>query len=229
MSPPGRPKGEYRSAQHEGCLMTNIVFDLGGVLLRWRPREVMRAAMPQRALSDAAADDIAHAIFQGFGGDWGEFDRGTVDPAELVARIARRTGLPAADVQAVVDVIPAELEPLADTVALLVALAVRGHPLYFLSNMPAPYAEHIEREHGFFSHFRSGVFSGRVGHIKPEPAIFELATQQFGARAQDCLFIDDVAHNIDAARALGWHGHHFQGAAAARLALQRLGLLEGAA
>ena len=22
MSPPGRPKGEYRSAQHEGCLMS---------------------------------------------------------------------------------------------------------------------------------------------------------------------------------------------------------------
>ncbi len=205
--------------------MKNIVFDLGGVLLRWRPREVMRAAMPQRALSDAGADEIAHAIFQGFGGDWGEFDRGTVAPADLVQRIARRTGLAAADVQGVVDVIPAELEPLADTVELLAALAVKGHPLYFLSNMPAPYADHIQREHSFFKHFKDGVFSGRVGHIKPEPGIFELATRQFGAPAHECLFIDDVAHNIDAARALGWHGHHFRGAAAATLALRQLGLL----
>ncbi len=203
----------------------NIVFDLGGVLLRWRPREVMRAAMPQRALSDAAADDIAHAIFQGFGGDWGEFDRGTVEPPELVARIARRTGLPPADVQAVVDVIPAELEPLTEAVALLAALAQQGHPLYFLSNMPASYADHIERQHGFFSHFRGGVFSARVGHIKPEPAIFQLTAQQFGLVPAESLFIDDVAHNIDAAHALGWQGHHFLGAARATTALQGLGLL----
>jgi hypothetical protein len=57
-------------------------------VLRWRPREVVRAALPARVHT---SDDAAHwaaQVFQGGTGDWGEFDRGTVDVPTLAARIA---------------------------------------------------------------------------------------------------------------------------------------------
>jgi hypothetical protein len=43
--------------------------------------------------------------------------------------------------------------------------------------MPAPYADHLQSSNDFMNCFTDGVFSGRVGHNKPEQAIFELAAQ----------------------------------------------------
>ena len=67
--------------------------------------------------------------------------------------------------------------------------------------------------------FDDGVFSSRVRMMKPQPAIFHEAARRFAVAPADLLFIDDVAHNVAAARALGWQGVHFQGAAACEAAL----------
>lgn len=52
------------------------------------------------------------------------------------------------------------------------------------------------------------VISGEVGLRKPEPAIFELTTGRLGLRPQQCVFVDDLRHNVEAAVALGWVGVH---------------------
>ena len=65
--------------------------------------------------------------------------------------------------------------------------------------MPAPIADHLQSSNDFMNCFIDGVFSGRVGHNKPEQAIFELAAQRFGAaRPHDLLFLDDHAPNVQA-------------------------------
>ena len=182
----------------------NIVFDFGSVLLRWRPRVLLRQTLPHLATDEAATDALQQAIFQGFGGDWAEFDRGTVEVPELVRRIAARSGLAPHEVRSVIDALPAELQPLPECVAVLPRLRERGHRLYYLSNMPVPVAEHIERSHGFMAHFDDGIFSGRVRLIKPEPAIFEHAQQRFGLAPAHTLFLDDHPANVAAAQAAGW-------------------------
>lgn len=190
-----------------------IVFDFAGVLFHWQPQQLVRRELPRLAIDAAAAQRLVQAIFQGYGGDWADFDRGSVEAPALVRRIAARTGLEAADVQRVVDAVPAELQPMPDTVALLGRLHARGRRLHFLSNMPAPYADHLEREHAFLRCFESGVISARVRQIKPEPAIFTTAARHFGAAPAQLLFIDDVPGNVDAARRAGWQALHFVDAA----------------
>jgi putative hydrolase of the HAD superfamily len=190
-----------------------IVFDFAGVLFHWQPRRMLQRVLPQHAADEAAALRLADAIFQGYGGDWADFDRGRVEVPELVARIAARTGLPAQDVRDVVDAVPAELKPMPATVALLRRLHAQGRRLHFLSNMPAPYAEHLEREHRFLRCFESGVISARVQQVKPEPGIYDTAARLFGAAPADLLFIDDVADNVLAARDAGWQALQFIDAA----------------
>ena len=199
----------------------NFVFDLGGVVFNWQPLHLLQQALPHHAWDDVSAQDLSTRLFQGFapGSDWAAFDLGTVEPAALAERIARRTGLTPADVLAVVHAIPPHLEPQADTVDLMRRLKGAGHRLFYLSNMPAPYADHLERSHDFFVWFDDGIFSARLQLMKPEPAIFHEAVRRFGVAPGELLFIDDLAHNIDAARALGWQGVHFQGAAACEAAL----------
>jgi putative hydrolase of the HAD superfamily len=203
-----------------------IVFDFAGVLFGWHPPSLIRRELPGRATDDAGAARWADLVFQGYGGDWAEFDRGTLSAEALIERIAQRTGLAAAEVQRVVDGVPRELQPIDGTVALLQGLRDAGHPLYFLSNMPAPYADLLEALHPFVGWFDDGVFSARVRLIKPEPAIFELAARRFGVPPAELLFFDDVAANVEAARRAGWTAQQFTDATACEAELRRLGLLQ---
>lgn len=54
--------------------------------------------------------------------------------------------------------------------------------------------------------FDAVVISGEVGMRKPEPAIFELALDRIGLPASECVFVDDVPHNIAAAAEAGLVG-----------------------
>jgi putative hydrolase of the HAD superfamily len=202
-----------------------ITFDLGGVLLRWRPHELLRSCLPERTQTPQAVRALEQQIFEGFGGDWAEFDRGKIEPAPLAERIAARTGLRVAEALRIIDAVPAELQPLPDSVALLNRLHGLGRELYFLSNMPEPYAVHLEQTHAFMRLFRKGVFSARVQHVKPEPEIFARAQAAFGIVGEPALFIDDAAHNVRAARAMGWQAMQFRDAAQCETELTALGLI----
>ncbi|MBC7558835.1 MAG: HAD family phosphatase [Dermatophilaceae bacterium] len=54
--------------------------------------------------------------------------------------------------------------------------------------------------------FDAVVISGEVGMRKPEPEIFELALDRIGLPAAECVFVDDMAHNITAAQQAGLAG-----------------------
>jgi putative hydrolase of the HAD superfamily len=60
--------------------------------------------------------------------------------------------------------------------------------------------------------FEVVVDSAFVGVRKPEPEIYELTIERLGDGIEpaDCLFVDDVEHNVDAARDLGMQTVHFQ-------------------
>ena len=60
--------------------------------------------------------------------------------------------------------------------------------------------------------FELVVDSAFVGMRKPEPAIYELTVERLGdgLRPPDCLFLDDLEPNCDAARALGMTAVRFE-------------------
>lgn len=203
----------------------NVVFDFAGVLFHWQPPELLSRLLPHRTPDAAAARRLVDDIFQGYAGDWGEFDRGTVEPGPLAERIARRTGLPVDETRRVIDGVPAELTPIAGTVALLRELHAAGRPLYFLSNMPEPYAQHLEATHDFLALFRDGVFSARARLCKPEPEIFAFCERRFGLDPARTIFIDDMAGNVEAARAAGWRALQFVDPAQCTTALRAAGAL----
>jgi FMN phosphatase YigB (HAD superfamily) len=75
----------------------NVVFDFGGVLFRWQPHEFMPRLLPHRATNETAASTLVTDFFQGYSGDWDDFDRGAADEAIVARRIAWRTGLDLAE------------------------------------------------------------------------------------------------------------------------------------
>ena len=204
-----------------------VVFDFGAVLFRWQPLALLQQTVPELAPDETTARALAARIFESFTphSDWAQFDLGRIEEPALARRIARRIGAEASQVRRVIDAIPPHLEPQAPTVALFRALKARGHRLFFLSNMPLPYAAHLEREHAFVGEFDDGIFSGRVGLMKPHEAIFRLAEQRFALEPDQTLFIDDHLGNVRAAESLGWQGLRFATAESCAEALRQRGWL----
>lgn len=198
----------------------DVVFDLGGVVFRWQPLVLLQELFPEQVRSEAEAREWAGQIFQTFHpeADWALFDLGRIEPEPLAQRIAQRTGLAEADVRHLIANIPPHLQPIQGTVDLIHELKAQGHRLYFLSNMPAGYADHLVRVNPFFSQFEEGIFSAHVQQIKPLPDIFATAQTRWPLRDVP-VFIDDVQHNIDAAKQHGWRGIRFETPQQTRTAL----------
>ncbi|MCX7279114.1 MAG: HAD family phosphatase [Burkholderiales bacterium] len=207
-----------------------VVFDLGAVLLHWQPVDLVATMLPQHAPTPEAAQQLCERIFQGLhpGSTWAEFDRGRVEPDDLAVQLAAQTGVDADDLLDFIHAIPDHLHTKLDTAALLPRLQARGHRLVYLSNMPTPYSERLLQEREFFHYFDDGIFSGLVGLVKPEHAIYAKAESEFGLTPEHTVFVDDNAHNVQTARARGWQAIQFLDAAQCERDLQALGWLEPA-
>ena len=211
----------------------NIVFDFGAVLFDWQPAQLVRKHFPDHAQHDEAAQALAVDIFRH--ADWHAFDQGLLEQDEVMARTVARLGLPKDGVFELVDRIGERLTPIAESLAVLARLReqrdakvpVNGVPLqlYYLSNMPAPYARVLGQRHALLQWFEGGIYSGDVKLIKPDPAIFELLAARHGLVPGHTVFIDDLLANVEAARALGWTASHFQSAAQMAGELARMGAL----
>ena len=190
----------------------NLVFDFGAVLFHWQPALLVAAHLPEQAATPTAAVQLAQAIFGH--ADWHAFDRGSLSMDAVVLRTAQRLALPEALLQVLVAGIGDGLQPNEATLSVLAALSQRREQrgdvgLYYLSNMPVPYARTLERKHVFLRWFDGGIFSGDVLHCKPDPAIYQMLQARHALVPEQTVFIDDLQTNVDAACALGWRGIHF--------------------
>jgi putative hydrolase of the HAD superfamily len=70
--------------------------------------------------------------------------------------------------------------------------------------------------------FEVVVDSAFVGMRKPEPEIYTLTLERLGLPADVCAFVDDLAVNVEAARAAGMHGIVYAGTAQAIAELEAL-------
>jgi len=209
-------------------VFVNIVFDFGAVLFTWRPTVLLLQALPQHVHTPEEAAQLSHQLFGH--ADWHDFDRGLLDTDEVVARTAQRLGLSLQVLQGLMQSLGEHLTVLPESLAVLTQLHQRRlagdgvSGLYFLSNMPAPYARYLEQLHPFLQWFDGGIFSGDVSHIKPDPAIYQLLQSRYSLAPDRTVFIDDLKHNIAAAQSLGWHGIQFSSAQQLQTDLALLGL-----
>ena len=122
--------------------------------------------------------------------------------------------------------VPAELAPIEGTVALLRRLHADGRALYYLSNMPEPFAQHLERSHDVPGAVPAAGCSRRAS-ISSSPSARSSTTRPraFGIDPAQTLFIDDYEANVAAARAAGWQALHFQSPAQCEAELVTRGLL----
>jgi putative hydrolase of the HAD superfamily len=191
----------------------NLVFDLGQVMIRWEPEALVRRFFPDRCGTDAQAQSLAQTCFRSKA--WSDFDAGLLNTDGVALQLAQGIQEPLSRVRAMVVDIAHALTPIDASVHLLTQLhqwrqsqKVTGLRLWYLSNMPEPYAEHLIKAHSYFHAFDGGVFSGRVKLAKPDPAIYAHAELVLGLEPAHTVFLDDHRPNVQAANERGWQGVH---------------------
>jgi len=199
------------------CL--NIVFDLGGVVVRWQPEVIIAATFTEPRVQAIVRKEIfGHA-------DWIALDRGTLPWQHAVARAAQRTGLPEVEVVRLLRQVPPALVPIPETVDLLYRLKAQGHALFCLSNMHVASIEHLEKSYTFWQAFTGTVISCRLQLCKPEPAIYAYLLDQYGLKPDDTVFIDDMLVNLTAAASFGIATIQFESPAQCHRRLHELGCI----
>ena len=181
-----------------------VVFDFGGVLIGWDPRNLYSRYFPDEP--QAMEDFLAEISFM----DWNaQQDKGR-SFSEGVASLAKQFPHHANLINAYRENWRESITGIIDgTVEILQLLKDKGYLLYGLSNWSTETFGMVRHEFEFFNLFDEILLSGEVKLIKPEPEIFELFLQRIGKPADQCLFIDDSEPNIKTARKLGFDAVQF--------------------
>ena len=85
----------------------------------------------------------------------------------------------------------------------------RNQRLLLLSNTNCIHFQMAQERYPLLRNFDGYVLSYEVGVLKPAPGIYREAIARAGCRAEECLFIDDLAVNVEAARKEGMEATQF--------------------
>jgi epoxide hydrolase-like predicted phosphatase len=110
------------------------------------------------------------------------------------------------------DIYFAALDPNEPMIELMRELKAQGRRMALLTNNVREWEPLWRSMLPVDEIFELVVDSAFVGMRKPDPQIYELTLERLGSglNAGDCLFVDDVLVNVEAARELGMAAVHFQ-------------------
>jgi putative hydrolase of the HAD superfamily len=181
-------------------MIKNIVFDLGNVLISFKPAEYFEKNNYPQAIKATILADI-------FGSrEWLMLDNGEISTQEAIEAISSRSSLKKEEIVHIFNLRTDLMFPLDPNVRILPGLKKRGFKLYYLSNFPSDIFEEVKSGYYFFKHFDGGLISAEAKYSKPDRRIYEILTERYSLIPEECLFIDDLEINVMSAKAVGMKG-----------------------
>ena len=179
-----------------------VLCDLDGVLRRWPDTADLERAHGVPPGTLAAAAFAPHRLTPAITGRCTDEDWRAAVTEDLRAHTATAADLVAAW--------SAGAGAVDEDVAAVLALARAHGPVVVVTNATTRLESDVD-ELGLGRYVDAIVGSARLGVAKPDPGIYLAAAAEAGVPPERCLFVDDSAANVAAARALGMTGHHFTG------------------
>jgi glucose-1-phosphatase len=196
-----------------------IIFDVGGVLIRTHDHKPRRQWEKKLGLSEWESEQIV------FNSEMGrKAQQGAISDEALWDWVGQRLKLSQTDLAAFRNDFWAG-DVLDDG---LIDFIRRLRPAYqtaIISNATDGLHESLSNQHEIADAFDLIVGSAVEKVMKPAPEIFQRTLQRLGRLPEEAVFIDDFAHNIQAAQELGWHTIHFQPGTNVPAELAKLGVV----
>lgn len=184
--------------------INNIIFDLGGVLVDWKPEYLYRKVF------NGDEKKVRWFLDNICTNEWNaKQDAGRTIEEGVTSKIAE---FPEHE-----DLIRLFYDqwhqmfsgPIEENVELFKSLKTSGnYKIYALTNWSAEKWDKALELFPFFHDFDGVVVSGQEKTRKPYPKIYNLIIEKFDINPKKTIFIDDNEDNIIAAKALNLHGIH---------------------
>ena len=194
---------------------------IGNVLVRWDPLAIVAKAFGDR---HDDPDSMRHDLFAGTD-IWRALNRGELTVAEAKQAYVRDGLLNADGADGFFAAIFASLDPIEGTQRLMHRLADNGYRLFALTDNVHEIVAHLRERHNFWPLFEGVANSADIGVLKPDPRIYRHLFDTHAIRPEESVFLDDVAANIDGAKAVGMHGFVFTTAVQAQADLRSIGVV----
>jgi HAD superfamily hydrolase (TIGR01509 family) len=195
-----------------------IIFDIGRVLVRVDVSRAVAglafgpALTPQEAWSAIEKDPR-----------WPDWQEGRISPQDWHLHLSKRLG-GSLTFEQFTEVWNRALAPEPIQSELFLEKLSKNYRLALLSNTDPIHMSQEEARFPFFRFFPIRIYSFRVGASKPNPLIYREALCACKVRAEEAIYIDDVADYAQAAQRLGMTGLVFQTPERLQSDLQDLGV-----
>lgn len=201
-------------------MIKNVVFDLGGVVVRYAPKKFLSKRFSNTELENFLYETIFASE------EWKKLDKGVMQRVTANKEFMRKGAEinRAFEVQAVLDEWIDIMVPISTTIQLIKRLKINGYNVYYLSNIPKDVLEYFEEDYNFMQLFVGGVASCDVHILKPDEEIYKTLLVEYKLNAEETVFCDDTQANVDAANRLGIQSFRFTDADSFEAELNRLGV-----
>jgi len=184
--------------------LKNIIFDFGGVLIDWNPVYLYRKVFKTEEEVKYFLENICRYdwnLLQDKGRPLAEGTRLLQDKfPEYSEEIAQYYGRWEEMLGGTYEKNTKLIRPLKEK-----------YKIYGLTNWSAETLPLAMKLYDFFQDMEGIVVSGEEKIVKPDRRLYEILLERYGLRAEESLFIDDNAANIETARTLGFQVVHFTG------------------
>jgi putative hydrolase of the HAD superfamily len=181
-------------------MIKNIIFDLGNVLISFKPSEYFEKNNYPENIKETILKDI-------FGSnEWQMLDSGKITTPEAIDAISKKSSLSIKEIAHIFNLRTDLMYPLDSNIKILPELKKHGFRLYYLSNFPIDIFDEVRAGYYFFKYFNGGLISAEAKSSKPDDVIFKILLEKYSLNASECLFIDDIEINVRTAQSLGMTG-----------------------
>lgn len=176
--------------------MKNIIFDIGNVLLEFKPFDFLLKHYDEKTM-----EDLMVIIFSS--DELIEMDLGTMSVEDIKDIFSKHNPHYTKELHYVLDHWSEMLVPIQNNIKFVKILKEKGYNLYLLSNFPLKAFEEVFNKYDFFKYFDGQVISAYEHVIKPDEKIYNNLLEKYNLKPSECLFIDDMEANILTAKELG--------------------------
>ncbi len=184
-------------------MINTVIFDIGGVLVRLDWEGFVRRLFPGR---DELISELLETVWGG--GRWDRLDAGD-DPEEVLASMIAYSPKHEAEIRKIFANVGDTLIKRPETPAWIHSVKSQGCRALFLSNYSHYVMECNPGVLDFLPLLDGGIFSCDVRLIKPQREIYAALAEKYNLVPSECVFIDDVARNVEGARNFGYHAIQF--------------------